>query len=139
MKPSEILGVIAKKIEGQGTNVDAGSVLPSILKAIVENGASKVEVDDFEEFDTTTAYSEDDIVRNDGKLHIFTADKSAGAWDASKVSQTSVFGELSEGMQSFAESLSELWQAWNSANIPSVVVVDDDEISTEENLVHLMR
>ena len=36
MEKSELQALIAAKIEGQGTNVDAGSVLPQILNGIIE-------------------------------------------------------------------------------------------------------
>lgn len=94
MTKNETKDLVAKKIEGQGTNVDAGSVLPAILNSIIDTDAAKAEVDDFEEFDTATAYTAGDIVRNDGKLYKFTANKSAGAWDASKVSQTNILSIL---------------------------------------------
>lgn len=95
MKKSEVLALIAAKIAGQGTNVDAGSVLPTIFEEIINGDASIAEVDDFEEFGATTSYSAGDIVRYDGKLYRFTANKSAGSWDATKVSQTNVLSILS--------------------------------------------
>lgn len=39
-------------------------------------------------FDTAQAYVTDDPVEYQGKLYVFTADKAAGAWDSSKVRQT---------------------------------------------------
>lgn len=46
MSKQEIAALIAAKIEGQGTNVDAGSVLPAILNGILDLIAVPVEVDD---------------------------------------------------------------------------------------------
>lgn len=94
MTRQEIEALIDKKIAGQGTAIDAGSVFPSVLKGIISNSAETSEVDDFEEFSTSTAYSAGDIVRKEGKLYKFTASKDAGAWDSTKVSATSLFGIL---------------------------------------------
>jgi len=52
--------------------------------------ARQQEVDDFEEFNETTTYSIGDIVRKDGLLYKFTANKNAGVWDSTKVSQTNI-------------------------------------------------
>lgn len=37
MTKEEIKAMIASKIEGQGTNLDAASVLPTILNWIIDN------------------------------------------------------------------------------------------------------
>ena len=46
MSKQEITALIAAKIEGQGTNVDAGSVLPAILNGILDLIPIPIEVDD---------------------------------------------------------------------------------------------
>lgn len=104
MTKNELKALVAAKIAGQGTAVDAGPVLPAIFNGIIDGDASIAELDDFEEFDEATAYSTGDIVRRDGKLYKFIANKSAGAWDATKVTQTTVFAILS-GMIGLLSSL----------------------------------
>lgn len=44
----------------------------------------------YEVFDTTKAYSANDIVLKGGKLYKFTASKPAGEWDDSKASVTTI-------------------------------------------------
>lgn len=99
MNKEQIKSLIQAKIVGQGNQINSGSDVPIILNAIidliVEGGASTQEIDDFEEFDEGTNYAKDDIVRRTGKLFIFTADKDAGAWDADKVEQVTVYDLLS--------------------------------------------
>lgn len=136
MKKSEIKALIAAKIAGQGTNVDAGSVLPTILGEIIDGDASTVEVDDFEEFSTATAYSSGDIVRNDGKLYKFTANKSAGSWDSTKVTQTNVISILSGMIGTLANlattEKSNLVGAINEVNEKvRVISISEDEIGEE--------
>ena len=92
MTRDEIIAAIDAKIAGQGNQIDAGSVLPEILKGIislVETKASKAEVDDFEEFDEATSYVAGDIVRHDDKLYKFT-DEHTGAWNPEAVVQECV-------------------------------------------------
>ena len=45
-------------------------------------------------FSTSSAYAKGQYCLYNGDLYVFTADKAAGSWDASKVEQTSVGGEL---------------------------------------------
>lgn len=76
------------------------------MRGIIEltnGGAKTVEIDDFEDFDETTAYQTGDIVRYDGKLYKFTANKDAGEWDATKVEQTNVFAILYEMIDDLRE------------------------------------
>lgn len=100
MTKNEIKAYVSRNIEGQGTNVDAGSVLPRILNGIVDAMTDTHELDDFEEFSESTNYSVGDIVRYDGSIYEFTSLKSAGAWDTTKVSATSVLEILSDSISS---------------------------------------
>lgn len=104
MTTTEIKALVAAKIAGQGTMLDVGNALPSVInslcdlvdilsakvKALEETRATTQEVDDFEEFDTTTSYSENDIVRYQGKLYQFDVDHDPGEWDSQEVTQTNV-------------------------------------------------
>lgn len=56
----------------------------------VENNINKLSGDIAPAFDQTKAYSEGDKVMYEGQLYIFTAAKSAGAWDATKATSTDV-------------------------------------------------
>ena len=56
----------------------------------VENNINKLSSDIAPEFDQTKAYSEGDKVMYEKQLYIFTAAKTAGAWDASKATSTTV-------------------------------------------------
>ena len=58
-------------------------------------------------FETTEAYTEGDLVVYENVLYRFTANKAAGAWDSSKVVQTSLAAEI-ENAGSGASSLSDL-------------------------------
>ncbi len=58
-------------------------------------------------FETTEAYAEGDLVVYENVLYRFTADKTAGAWDSSKVVQTSLAAEI-EDRGSGGDSLSDL-------------------------------
>lgn len=44
----------------------------------------------YEVFSVTKAYVSSDIVIYDGKLYKFNSSKTAGAWDATKVDETSI-------------------------------------------------
>lgn len=97
MTTAEIKALVAAKVAGQGTMLDVGNALPAILNALCDQidslkatKAETQEVDDFEEFDTTTSYDEDDIVRYNGKLYQFDVSHDPGAWDAQEVTQTNV-------------------------------------------------
>lgn len=114
MTTAEIKALVAAKVAGQGTMLDVGNALPAILNALcdlidtaegkittaegkittlesaVATKAETQEVDDFEEFDTTTSYDENDIVRHNGKLYQFDVSHDPGAWDAQEVTQTNV-------------------------------------------------
>lgn len=90
----QLKAIVAAKILGQGDQVDIGNALPEILNEIIDeldNRASKAEVDNFNEFSKESSYLKDAIVRYQGKLYQFTANKDAGDWDSAKVSQTSVY------------------------------------------------
>lgn len=112
MTKEELKELVATKIAGQGNQVDTGSTLPAILNGIIDKlfegvdlsaYAKKVEIDDIEDFDESTAYQTGDIVRYDGKLYKFTANKDAGEWDATKVEQTNVFTILYEMIDELRE------------------------------------
>lgn len=47
----------------------------------------------YPEFSTSVAYLKDTVVKKDGLLYRFTSNKSAGAWDSSKVTQTNIGDE----------------------------------------------
>lgn len=47
----------------------------------------------YPEFSTSVAYLKDTVVKKDGLLYRFTSNKSAGAWDANKVTQTNIGAE----------------------------------------------
>lgn len=90
MTKEELKVLVAANIAGQGNQVDTGSTLPAILNGIIDKMGEAAELDDFEDFDEKTAYQKGDIVRYEGKLYKFTANKDAGEWDATKVEQTNV-------------------------------------------------
>lgn len=97
MTKQEIKELISRYIEGQGNQIDSGGKLPTILNEILDaldtdskEYAKLVEVDDSEDFDESTAYQIGDIVRYEGGLNKFTADKEPGPWDESKVEKTNV-------------------------------------------------
>lgn len=107
MTTTEIKALVAAKVAGQGNMLDVGNALPTILNALcdlvdtmgneltaLENAiatkAETQEIDDFEEFDITTSYNENDIVRHNGKLYQFDVSHDPGAWDAQEVTQTNV-------------------------------------------------
>lgn len=94
MTKKQLKELVATNIAGQGNQVDTGSTLPAILNGIVDKMGEAAEIDDFEDFDETTAYQTGDIVRYEGKLYKFTANKDAGEWDATKVERTNVFSLL---------------------------------------------
>lgn len=98
MTKQQIRELVRRTIEGQGTQVDAGSTLPAIFYGIIDGMSEASEVDDFEDFVPTTAYSQGDIVRHEGKLYVFTEDKAAGPWDDTKVEGTTVFNLLYDMM-----------------------------------------
>ena len=50
-----------------------------------------------EEFDSTKAYNTNDYVLYEGQLYKFKADKTAGAWDSTKVDATTVVAEMVDG------------------------------------------
>lgn len=58
------------------------------------NYSELAEIDNFEEYSETTNYATGDIVRHNGKLYYFTANKDAGEWDSSKVERTTIFDLL---------------------------------------------
>ncbi len=98
MTKQQIRELVRKTIEGQGTQVDAGSTLPTIFYGIIDGMSETSEVDDFEDFHAATAYAQGDIVRYEGKLYVFTEDKDAGPWDATKAEATTVFNLLYDMM-----------------------------------------
>lgn len=107
MNKQELLYLIEAKIEGQGNQVDTGSILPTILKGLVNGVADTLlEVDDFEEFDATTPYSQGDVVRYDGKLYEFTTDHT-GEWNEDDVEQTNVFTLLTNYVDGNVDTINE--------------------------------
>lgn len=94
MTKKQLKELVTAKIAGQGNQVDTGSTLPAILNGIIDTMGEAAEIDDFEDFDETTAYQKGDVVRYGDKLYKFTANKDAGEWDATKVERTNVFSLL---------------------------------------------
>lgn len=94
MTKEQLKELVATNIAGQGNQVDTGSTLPAILNGIIDKMGEAAEIDDFEDFDETTAYQTGNVVRYGGKLYKFTANKDAGEWDATKVERTNVFSLL---------------------------------------------
>lgn len=118
MTKEELKALVAAKIAGQGNQVDTGSVLPKVLDEIIDKAfeggggdltdyVKKVEVDNFEEFDETTSYSEGDVVRKDGALSKFTH-LHQGPWDPEHVEQTTLFDLLHDYAESIDERVSVL-------------------------------
>lgn len=102
MTKEQLKDLVAKRILGQGNQVDVGSTLPLVLNGIidklVEAGdlseyAQLVEVDNFEDFDYATSYSAGDIVRLNGKLFEFKVNHT-GTWDEEDVERTTIFDIL---------------------------------------------
>lgn len=101
MTKEELKALVSKRIMGQGNQVDVGSTLPLVLNEIIDklgdgemsDYAQLVELDNFEEFASTTSYSAGDIVRLNGKLYEFKVNHS-GTWDDEDVERTTVFDIL---------------------------------------------
>lgn len=90
-------------------------ILARRVKAVLEainptpgEGVSTEELFDFEEFDESTGYSKTDIIKKEGKLYEFTANKTAGAWDPSKVEQTNLFTILNNPIVKLEDKVDEL-------------------------------
>lgn len=66
---------------------------------------SKISDDIAPQFDSDESYSKGDIVIYQDVLYIFTANKSAGAWDSTKVESTSI-ADLLQNIDLSAEAIS---------------------------------
>lgn len=96
MTKEQLQKLIDTLVLGQGNQVDLGSALPKLLTAFNSAMANVAEIDDFEDFSENTLYSTGDIVRYDGKLYRFIANKNKGEWDEDKVEGVTVFSLILE-------------------------------------------
>lgn len=102
MTKQQLKALVAANIAGQGNQVDVGSTLPTVFNEIIDKlqdgdlseYAKTEEVDNFEEFDSTTYYSTGDIVRREGRLSAFKTNH-IGEWNEEDVEGTTVFDILS--------------------------------------------
>lgn len=67
-----------------------------------------------EKFSTESAYAAGEYCINDGEFEKFTAAKSAGAWDASKATETTVGEELTALNSTLSHKLDYLEMPYNS-------------------------
>lgn len=82
---------------GAWTGSDATeTTVEALIAAVVSNIASisatvaKLAADIADAFDATSTYSTDDVVMYNGDLYKFTADKTAGDWDSTKVTAATI-------------------------------------------------
>lgn len=96
MTKEQLLKLVADRVTGQGNQVDLGGALTDILGNLINSLVNIAEVDEFEDFSENTLYSIGDIVRYDGKLYRFIANKNKGEWDEDKVEGVTVFSLILE-------------------------------------------
>ena len=83
-----VIAAALNDLNDKVTNLSANTtVRVSNLEAIVG-------LENAPEFNITTDYSKDDLVIYDGKLYKFNVTHTAGAWNASQVTETSLFSEI---------------------------------------------
>lgn len=135
MGKNEKLALIAKKIEGQGNQVDAGSTLPELLKAIVTDMANESVVDNYLEFAEDTAYEEGNVVRHDGDLYVFTEDYEGGEWDESVVESTNAIAIAVKQATQAARAL--IIKSAQDETIDGIVVpgLDVDQVTAAYNAI----
>ena len=87
------------------------------------------------EFNTTTAYVKGDLVIYDGKLYKFNVNHAASAWNASQVTETSVFSEIEYMVKNDYEEVTIVLQTESGTPLANVsVAVQVEGESSARNL-----
>ena len=83
-----VIAAALNDLNDKVTNLSANTT------AKISNLGAIVGLENAPEFNITTEYLKDDLVIYDGKLYKFNVTHTAGAWNASQVTETSLFTEI---------------------------------------------